>query len=199
MPSFRRLLRATTLAAMASMATLVGFNTLTSEAKADACMDRADRQARIAYQDTYERVLRACRDNTNECRSNFDCSFGQTCTNGRCVAQPTECVRNCTARYANGDCYRYGQDYCEYDPICIPNCAARYSNGSCFRYGADLCGREPLSCIKRCTARYANGDCSQYGTDNCGPAPTCAPVCTARYANGECYQWGPDRCTTGNP
>ncbi len=52
------------------------------------------------------------------------------------------CVPHCTRRNFDGDCMRYGQDYCGYDATCIKRCERRDTSGDCMRYGDDICRSE---------------------------------------------------------
>lgn len=52
---------------------------------------------------------------------------------------PPTCVRKCAARYSDGTCYQYAQDFCAPRAACSANCTARYSDGTCYQYGADIC------------------------------------------------------------
>jgi|GEM_PF-4600945 len=170
---------------------------VTTGAYAGECENRASAAAQRAYTETYNRVLDACLNGGGECRVDADCAFGFQCVSGRCVTRPTSCIRNCVERYANGDCRKFGVDFCGFDPVCTKKCQERYSSGDCRQYSQDFCGEKPASCVARCTERYSNGDCRTYGADYCGPVPACTPYCVERYPNGECRTWGPDRCTGG--
>lgn len=128
----------------------------------------------VVLMDDYQRIIDANRD--------------------YCGSGSPDCVRNCTARYASGECRTYGPDYCERDAVCVPNCTARYASGECRTYAADHCGRAPQNCVARCTDRYASGECRTYGADICGRNPWCQPNCTDRYSSGECRTYGPDQC-----
>lgn len=79
--------------------------------------------------------------------------------------QPT-CVRNCTARNSQGNCYIYGNDYCAPNAVCVENCTARNSQGVCYIYGSDHCAPN-ATCSENCTARNSQGVCYIYGADVC--------------------------------
>jgi hypothetical protein len=65
-----------------------------------------------------------------------------------------------------GACVRHGT------PSCIARCVSRYQNGQCARYGSDFCGEGTLQCVPQCTSRYPNGQCSGYGPDLCASLGT---------------------------
>lgn len=130
-------------------------------ALADRCTDYAT--------DAYNRALNQCRNGGgDQCRRNSDCAVNQKCDGGICTNAPISCIARCAARYSNGSCYQYGQDYCGVQPACTQYCTARYSNGSCYQYGQDICNNDGgVSCVPNCTARYSNGQCYEYGPDIC--------------------------------
>lgn len=131
------------------------------QAFADHCTDTA--------QQAYDRALWQCRNGggNDYCRRNSDCGIGQACVQGFCTNATVSCIPRCSARYTNGQCYQYTQDFCGVDPQCTDYCSARYANGQCYQYGQDLCANDPIQCVPNCTARYPNGQCYQYGADIC--------------------------------
>lgn len=114
-----------------------------------------------------------------------------------CGGGETECIPNCTSRYADGSCRAYGADFCARNPVCAQRCASRYSDASCRTFDADYCAEAPATCVANCTARYADASCRTYGADVCGRRPVCRENCISRYSDGSCREYGPDVCSAG--
>jgi hypothetical protein len=131
-----------------------------------------------------------------QCSARYDNGNCQTFAPDFC-GPAAQCATKCAARYDNGNCSMYAADECGPASACVTKCAARYDNGNCSTYGADFCAVGTPTCVARCTARYDNGNCSAYGADFCkagSTPPTCTQVCTERYDNGNCKTYGADSC-----
>lgn len=52
-------------------------------------------------------------------------------------------------------------------PRCVPRCEQRFLDGQCARWGADFCG-DGARCSPRCEQRFLDGQCARWGADYCG-------------------------------
>jgi hypothetical protein len=80
-----------------------------------------------------------------------------------------------------------------FEGACARNCEARWSDGTCREYGEDYCGPY-AACAAQCVARWSDGSCRDWGADYCGPHASCDSYCAEHWSDGSCRDWGADRC-----
>jgi hypothetical protein len=52
-------------------------------------------------------------------------------------------------------------------PTCVVRCVARFPNGQCQSYAEDFCVEGNAQCVAQCARRFPNGQCEAWGPDQC--------------------------------